>query len=154
MDVSGKAPAADVGKYFRNNVWWWRPLWTYIEEIAPDLAGGISGQTNDGEGLDDEGAQQLTAILTDEIASGRTEKYARKRAQHLESLPDEPCEFCAGTGRRHDGLTSGRDTADFACNACGGAGMVRPWSTHYPFDVENVVAFRDFVAASGGFAIW
>jgi hypothetical protein len=26
MDVYGKEPKSDKGEYFRNNVWWWRPL--------------------------------------------------------------------------------------------------------------------------------
>ena len=26
------------GYYFRNNVWWWRPLWSYVcDYIAPDI---------------------------------------------------------------------------------------------------------------------
>jgi hypothetical protein len=34
MDVYGKAPTVEEGKYFRNNLWWWRPLWTYVEEVV------------------------------------------------------------------------------------------------------------------------
>ena len=25
------------GLYFRNNVWWWRPLWTYVVVICDDI---------------------------------------------------------------------------------------------------------------------
>ena len=27
----------NVGYYFRNNVWWWRPLWNYCYAVAEDL---------------------------------------------------------------------------------------------------------------------
>jgi len=117
--------SAEVGTYFRNNLWWWHPLWTYLEEVAPHLTEGVNGA-----------------------------KYATKRACYLASLTDEPCEFCDGTGTRQDGLAIGRNTADFPCNGCGGKGMVRPWNTNYDFSVSNVAEFRDFVAASGGFEIW
>jgi len=26
FDIYGLAPSSDAGKYFRNNVWWWRPM--------------------------------------------------------------------------------------------------------------------------------
>lgn len=153
MDVYGKAPTDEVGAYFRNNVWWWRPLWTYIEEIAPQLTAGVSGHYNDGEGLSAGAAAELVAILSGEIESGRTAEYEQERARCLASLPDEPCEFCQATGTRHDGRRIGRAEDDFPCNACHGKGVTRPWAASYPFSVDNVVAFRDFVAASGGFEI-
>jgi hypothetical protein len=154
MDVYGKAPSADAGEYFRNTVWWWHPLWTYVEEVAPELVAGVSGHHNNGEGLNTAAALALADTLTDEIASGRTERYVGTRSRYLDSLPDEACRFCPGTGMRHDGLTIGRNNTDFACNACGGTGTVRPWDTEYAFSVDNVIAFRDFVVASGGFEIW
>jgi hypothetical protein len=153
MDVFGKTPSAEVGKYFRNNLWWWRPLWGYVEEVAPHLTEGVNGQFNDGDGLACAAALQLAAILSEEITSGRTAQYATERDQCLASLPDEPCKLCNGTGTRHDGLAIGRTTAAFPCNGCGGKGMVRPWITEYEFSMTNVAEFRDFVAASGGFEI-
>ncbi len=27
----------NVGAYFRNNVWWWRPLWNYVTELCDDI---------------------------------------------------------------------------------------------------------------------
>ena len=37
MDVYGKKPKGEKGDYFRNNVWWWRPLWQYCASSAPEL---------------------------------------------------------------------------------------------------------------------
>ena len=33
MDVFGLAPKEEKGEYFRNNVWWWRPLWDFVAQI-------------------------------------------------------------------------------------------------------------------------
>jgi hypothetical protein len=153
MDVSGKAPTAEVGNHFRNNIWSWHPLWEYVCEVATHLTEGIDGHYNDGDGLADVAAIQLAALLSEEIANGRTANYAAKRDCYLASLPDEPCELCNTTGTRHDGLSIGLETADFPCNGCGGKGAVRPWCTDYGFSVDNVAEFRDFAAASGGFEI-
>jgi len=27
----------NVGYYFRNNVWWWRPLWMYVADVCSDV---------------------------------------------------------------------------------------------------------------------
>ena len=37
MDVYGKNQTSEKGSYFRNNVWWWRPLWNYCEELHGDI---------------------------------------------------------------------------------------------------------------------
>ena len=33
MDVFGLEPRKEKGEYFRNNVWWWRPLWDFVAHI-------------------------------------------------------------------------------------------------------------------------
>lgn len=155
MDVCGKAPTSETGEYFRNNVWWWCPLWDYCAEVAPDLTEGISGHYNDGDGLDAAGAHQLAAMLTAEIETGRTSEFAEKYTADLAALPDEPCWLCNGAGTRTDELAVAQGwTQRGGCISCQGTGKVRPDATSYPFSAENVAEFRDFVAASGGFEIW
>ena len=155
MDVYGKAPTADVGRYFRNNVWWWHPLWDYVETVAPHLTEGVSGRYNDGDGLNAAAADRLAAILSAELDSGRATCYAAERDAAIATMPDQPCSLCGGTGTRSDLLARERgwDTPH-GCNGCGGTGQVRPHEESYGFSVENVADFRDFVAASGGFEVW
>ena len=38
MDVFGNNPRNKEGEYFRNNVWWWRPLADFILECYPEIA--------------------------------------------------------------------------------------------------------------------
>ena len=52
----------NCGIYFRNNCWWWRPLWDYCANIAPDLISDElwdSGHHNDGAGLEANDAAKL-----------------------------------------------------------------------------------------------
>jgi hypothetical protein len=169
MDVYGKNPTNEAGKYFRNNVWWWRPLATYILETAPQ---SITSQcehwgTNDGDGLDAERSSKLADFLRSQIAFGQTKAYGEIRVAELAAMPDEPCDLCHATGTRSDGVgVSGGMTTKVIekeghprkgetgwCNKCDGVGHVRPYETHYPFSVENVAAFCTFLEACGGFEI-
>lgn len=40
MDVFGRAPTSEMGKYFGNNIRWWHPLADYCKEVAPEIASG------------------------------------------------------------------------------------------------------------------
>ena len=39
------------GEYFRNNVWWWRPLWAFCYENYEIARKVENGHSNDGDGL-------------------------------------------------------------------------------------------------------
>ena len=79
MDVFGKNPKSKEGEYFRNNVWWWRPLAIYCYEVAPDIAARCKyWGSNDGDGLGKEDSIRLAELLQAEIDSGRCRQYANK----------------------------------------------------------------------------
>lgn len=157
MDVYGIEPITDKGEYFRNNIWWWRPLWDYCEELYQPCQ-EVSGHTNDGEGLNGEQAKELGGILLREISLGNTLAYQEKYEAELESAPDVPCDFCSGVGivQVQEGwidYVEGEVTFRDPCNGCEGKGSKRPFQTHYPFAVENVQEFAEFCINSGGFQI-
>lgn len=159
MDVYGKNPKSKTGEYFRNNVWWWRRLWDYCCEIGNGIINDdlkSMGHFNDGAGLDEAGSLELAKRLQEKIDNGETKKTENEYNAFIEALPDEKCTFCNGTGKRRDKVGA----ADIAwqekcggCNACGGKGTVRPNVAVYPFAVENVQEFADFLKDCGGFEI-
>jgi hypothetical protein len=53
FDIIGTNATTKEGKYFRNNVWWWRPLAIYIKFVAPEKLYNKcrNWQSNDGDGL-------------------------------------------------------------------------------------------------------
>ena len=168
MDVMGRKPKSEKGEYFRNNVWWWRPLWNYVEFIAPDLVGDVNGQTNDGDGLNAPESEELSKRLLVSLENGACKKYEAEYNEHLSQLPTEPCKWCETTGIRRDsvGLENGMPTKELSsevasmlgrthgwCNGCDGMGWSPNWETHYPFSQDNVKEFAEFLAESGGFSI-
>lgn len=169
MDVIGRNPSKDAGKYFRNNVWWWHPLWEYCHRVAPEICEGVLGHSNDGDGLPADGARKLAAELRAELAAGRTEKYAAEHEAHRISLPRRTCDQCGGCGIRSDdvgrnmGMPERELTREQAeklgrssgwCNGCGGGGRKESWEASYFFGEENVRAFADFLEHCGGFRIY
>lgn len=169
MDVIGKNANSEKGEYFRNNVWWWRPLWNYCEELHGDITCDVKyGYSNDGDGLDAENAFALGQRLLNDIATGVTAKYETEYREHLASLPTSECSYCGGTGIRSDevGIENGMPTRELPeadaiilgrthgdCNACRGYGVVEHFATNYPFSTENVREFADFLVECGGFEI-
>ena len=125
------------GIYFRNNCWWWRPLWDYCRIVAPDLIDDElyqSGHHNDGAGLDEAGAKELGQRLLKEIANGNTIKYQAEYQQRQEDATSVP--------PSKDNFLDGTDTY-----------IEDEWVAQYPFDVDNVTEFANFCLECGGFEI-
>ncbi len=171
MDVYGKKPTSKEGKYFRNNVWYWRPLWNYIvaefpEYISEELA--TAGHYNDGAGLDGPDAKRLGKALQAAIKAGYTADYEQLFRNAQSEVELEPCGLCDSTGIRSDrvgqdmgmpdrvleqhvAVVVGRTTG--WCNSCGGIGKVEPFALSYDFTVDNVREFAEFLLDCGGFEI-
>ena len=150
FDLYGENPLHKNGEYFRNNVWWWRPLWDYVvlecEGILSkkDIA---SGGFNNGYVIDETKTLKIAKRLSSLVQSGETKKYENEYAQKLASLPLVQCDICEGAGKRNDKFVQGQ------CNACDGKGKCPNWATHYPFEEKNVKQFIQFCKNSGGFSI-
>lgn len=157
MDVYGKSAKSEKGEYFRNNVWWWRPLADYCRLVAPEITSGCKcWQSNDGDGLDGEASLKLADALQAEVDSGRTMIYEKSYMGKLETTPNVPCRICAGTGIRKPVPECGAGdpkAGGITCNGCSGHGYVRPDEASYPFSVENVEGFIAFLRDCGGFEI-
>jgi hypothetical protein len=169
MDVYGKNAKTEKGEYFRNNVWWWHPLWDYCLNLHGDIAGQVdSGHSNDGDGLNEEDAHKLGLALMSDLEDGTTAEYEREYREQLALLPMNECNWCEGTGIRSDavGIENGMPTKELEediaivvgrthgwCNSCRGNGKVVPWMANYPFSTENVREFAEFLLNCGGFEI-
>ena len=61
------------GTYFRNNVWWWRPLWLYVENACSAKLTHVEwerGTTNDGYEIDTDTAETMADMLEESIENG------------------------------------------------------------------------------------
>ena len=162
MDVYGKKPTSKTGKYFRRNVWGWHPLWTYVENLHPEIAELVThAHTNDGDGLNAEKSEELAKLLMDDYNRGIAKEYVRQRNEWLASLPFEPCKYCNETGIR-EGMEDRELEPDIAiivgrtkgyCNACQGVGKEENWNTNYFLEEDDIKEFAEFLADCGGFEI-
>jgi len=153
MDVYGKNPTSEKGEYFRNNVWWWRPLWNYCCLVDPELDQKVPyGHSNDGDGLDSEGAKELGIKLQAEIITGRALTYVEQYEKARQAIPKEDCKYCDENAERTWQQENGEPYTKI-CNACSGTKKVDSWEVHYPMNLENIKEFSEFLLESGGFQI-
>lgn len=153
MDVFGKKPTSEAGAYFRRNVWGWRPLWDYCQNMHDEIAGKVeSGHYNDGDGLNAEDSIALAKELQKDLKTGRVSQYIKERNDRLANMPDEQCPICNGTGQRPDGLAN-IEWKKPGCNSCDGKGTIRPWETNYGLEEEDIQEFAEFLESCGGFEI-
>ena len=116
---------ANPGVYFRNNVWWWRPLWDFVCMQCDDFMTDeqkMSGAYNDGKLIDQETAAKIGTklkILLEDGTVDRWEEHITTRNEKLKKSDKEEEEF----------------------------------ASHYPFKRDNVENFAEFCLQSGGFEI-
>lgn len=140
------------GYYFRNNVWYWRPLWQYICNICDDivtLEDAQAGNYNDYHLISKGKAKRIARRLEKSMKNGDLEKWEDGRKEHLDSLGNVPCEICDATGYR----TMDDSNTPTICNACKGKKEKPHFDTTYPWDRENLKDFIEFCYDSGGFRI-
>ena len=156
MDVYGRNPENETGRYFRASVWGWHPLAEYLTEVAPDLIGTVTYlHSNDGDGLNQADSVTLANALQRALTSGHTEAYVQARDGAIAALPRLTCQFCEGTGTRTDpvGVSLGYAERGW-CNGCDGKGDREAWEASYSLSTALVREFAAFVRHSGGFEIW
>ena len=160
MDIYGNNPTSNVGEYVRFNVWGWRPLWDYCCLIGKDMISEElkkAGGYNDGAGLEtQEECDKLANILQEHIDSGhakaKEEKWledkvkADKWNDHInalygllrEKVGDKivPADYNEHHKKLFDRIQS-----------------LQNWSSSYPFSVNSVKEFIEFLQECGGFKI-
>jgi len=139
------------GQYFRNNVWWWRPLWDYVANTCSEVISKEdfdAGHSNSGHVIGKEQCEYIAKALSKELLNGGAEQYKKDYEKELSELPNEVCHCCDGDGKGAC-ASEGKDT----CHVCKGSGEVEHFGKHYPFDVDNVREFHSFVKNCGGFEI-
>tara|TARA_R100000501_G_C2618094_1_gene111576 strand:- start:194 stop:799 length:606 start_codon:yes stop_codon:yes gene_type:complete len=152
-----------VGSYFRNNVWFWRPLWQYVSIGCGNILTEndiMEGSSNSGHTISKTKAKRIAARLRRLDKDGMLSEYdkfmnkkvkkARKNNKKVRELRDElqkkakkelgpdiiPADYPEPYKTEWDKIYEMED-----------------WTGHYPFDVDNVRNFAEFCENSGGFEI-
>lgn len=157
MDLVGVFPSSEKGQYFRANIWYWRPLWGYIEENFSDIACKVeSPYTNEGYGLDADNSIILAQEIHRHVHGGLAKDYERNWNNRIAALSLIDCSICNGSGNREwpEGITREWIEQCNGCNVCHGTGLERPFESWYHFSVEVLEEFSQFLEHCGGFEIW
>ena len=78
------------GIYFRNNVWWWRPLWDYVYSVCDDVIGNgrwHTGHNNSGAEINVHQAELIALRLNHAIKMGWVDEY--KKQYETDTKDDE-----------------------------------------------------------------
>ena len=80
------------GVYFRNNVWWWRPLWNFVTGACDDILTEKdmeSGSFNDGHKISKTKANKIAKKLYKLIKNGDVKLYEKSYKEYLDGLNDK-----------------------------------------------------------------
>lgn len=157
MDVFGVAADDPAGEYFRANVWYWRPLWDYIEDNHGVIAHLVENPyTNDGDGLDHQYSLVLARQLRHDFANDVVAEYEQRYLAGVNALQSEECWICHGTGVRREWppeIPQEHIDACNGCNCCNGSGKTEPLEASYRFSPKLLLRFTEFLEHCGGFRI-
>jgi len=152
------------GHYFRNNVWWWRPLWNYINDNTDCLTDKQldEGSSNSGATISEEQSIKLALQLHKLIDDGDVKKHeeehmlmynlAQEHNEELENIRKEiHKEVVLITG---DENIAPVDYPEAQKATWDEVWARKDWAGSYPFSEKNVYEFALFCYQSGGFEIW
>jgi hypothetical protein len=107
----------EAGAYFRNNVWWWRPLWHFVCQVCDDILtekDRQAGEYNDGHHINDKKAKAIAERLLEMLDNGQVKEYEKEYRKEIELLPKDDW----GKSYPFD-IENVRTFATF-CSKCGG----------------------------------
>jgi len=152
------------GHYFRNNVWWWRPLADYVLEVTEGMFTDdekSEWHNNGGFEVSEEQALTIANLLEESVKIGITKgleqkyskemKKAEKNNKLLQVKLDELKKIVIDkTGK--DNLVPMNYPEPFN-SQWNDINKMTDWRAHYPFKEDNVKEFIMFCRESGGFKI-
>ena len=151
------------GTYFRNNVWWWRPLAHYVLEetkVIPEDKKESWGY-NDCSEVSQKEAEMIARQLRYLIKTGHTKRYeaqweARRKTLEIHNDKVEK-ELEAHTKKvrtkMKDSNLAPKDFPKEDHKIWDKIYKKRNSDASYPFSVENVKEFAEFCENCGGFTI-
>tara|TARA_R100000700_G_C3163799_1_gene139279 strand:+ start:514 stop:1143 length:630 start_codon:yes stop_codon:yes gene_type:complete len=152
------------GNYFRNNVWWWRPLWDFVCHHCHEVLTQEdmnAGCYNDNHLISKAKSIKIAKILKEAIETEETKIFceehekrmqiAKKHNAQIEIEQEDlrqiaiditgdseiyPAKYPKKLRKKFDELVDSKD-----------------WASSYPFSIDNVKGFIKFAEQSGGFTI-
>ena len=154
---------AVTGSYFRNNVWFWRPLWQFVCASCDNVLTEKDmdrGSFNDGHKISKTKALRIASKLEKLLKLGipeEMEKVSRERAEkaakHNAKVREEMDKVTDACEKEHGENIVPADFPEPYKSQWDKAYAKRDWGRDYPFVADNVKHFAEFCKTSGGFEI-
>ena len=152
------------GYYFRNNVWWWRPLANLIHAKCHNLLSNEQMEglyNNNGTEFDEDTALAIARRLSNLIKNGyvaelekSTKANAKIASEHNKKVEQKLADLKKEVERLRPGENLAPIDYPFPYNNhWKEINAQKNWDDSYPFDKENVKEFINFARHSGGFQI-
>jgi len=152
-----------VGHYFRNNVWFWRPLWSFVVQISDDILTDkdiMNGGVNSGHKICKTKANRIAARLKKIIDSGSLDAVQKeadesmaKIKKHNDKVRDELDELNKTVKKETGKELAPVDYPEPYKTQWDKTYAKEDWNGHYPFSADNIKEFYQFCKNSGGFEI-
>lgn len=153
----------ESGAYFRNNVWWWRRLATFVCEHTGivDEKDKKKWQHNDGHKVSNEEALQIAKQLKALIKNGTVSKAIKETEEEMKEAEEnnkhvELCHHMLREVVEKETGKKGLAPANYPKNHHDTWAWIQSkysYGSSYPFTMENVEKFINFCEQSNGFTI-
>ena len=151
------------GEYFRNNVWFWRPLWVFVCNNCADILNEddmMGGESNSGYEISEHKAELIGRRLSALLADGTVDEVDRisaldraKAKAHNDEINEQQDELRDKVHKEHGKDVAPANYPEPYYTEWHNLQKQEQWSAHYPFDKENIEDFAKFCLESGGFEI-
>jgi hypothetical protein len=164
FELVDKLEASNPGRYFRNNVWFWRPLWSFVCHYCADFLSvndADAGAYNDARRISKTKAVKIGKRLSKLLADGTVDKEVREyelakaKADITNKEVEEKLEELKETVKKETGkddLAPAKYPEPYKTQWDEIYGS-KSWDSEYPFHKENIENFAKFCLQSGGFEI-
>jgi N-acetyl-gamma-glutamylphosphate reductase len=167
FDLYGERPTGK-GDYFRANVWYWRPIWSFVCEVCSDILTEEDfkrGQYNDNHLIEEDRAKDIAKRLREKMDLAREkQKQYETEAPNKEkfnkmledagnfifekiSKPKSKLINCPGDMQTHDPENYER------WKTLMHSGNIQFDEMSYPINAKVIEEFAEFAEHSGGFRI-
>ena len=151
------------GEYFRNNVWFWRPIWVFVCNNCADILNEddmMGGESNSGYEISEHKAELIGRRLSALLADGTVDEVDRisaldraKAKAHNDEIKEQQDEIRDKVHKEHGKDVAPANYPEPYYTEWHNLQKQEQWSAHYPFDKENIEDFAKFCLESGGFEI-
>ena len=162
-EIKDKYQKDNPGEYFRNNVWFWRPLWVFVCNNCQDILDEndmMGGESNSGYEISEHKAELIGRRLSALLADGTVDEVHKLSAlnvaeakAHNEIIEEELEDIKKACQKEHGKDLVPAKYPEPYNTQWNETYAKKDWASRYPFDRENIEDFAKFCLESGGFSI-